>query len=129
MVGIRNPEGWNPESKTPLDSVTWGENLLAVLSTNHDLFLFTFDDHMLLILILIHCFVVSSFAPCSHLHKINNFEHAASHTLKNYINTAYILLSFPCVAGGYIGDTRASERAEQQSREMLARAQSATSAV
>ena len=26
VFGIRNPEGWNPESKTPVDSVTWGDN-------------------------------------------------------------------------------------------------------
>ena len=104
-------------------------NLLAVLSTNHNLFLFTFDYHMLLILIFIHCFVVSSFASCSHLHKISYFKHAASHALKNYINTAYVLPSFPCVAGGYVRDTRASERVEQQAAKRLARARCATNAV
>ena len=31
-VGIRNPEGWNPESKTPVDSVTWGDSFMLTCS-------------------------------------------------------------------------------------------------
>ena len=35
VLGIRNPEstGWNPESKTVMDSLTWGENFTGT-STN-----------------------------------------------------------------------------------------------
>ena len=37
--GIRNPQAWNPESKTLLDYLTWGENESGWLAENESGFL------------------------------------------------------------------------------------------